>query len=218
MAILMCSTCLSSTETSSKHIGKVAKCPKCGDTGKVVADPKEEVAKKNALTNNRTNTLGRIVLTSGAEINFNAIYMFRTDSLQQIEQLRQDAIQKMTPRSSGIGFIGDIGYVLAASAAVGMLESVVNAGSQSKGDLLLQEYYRRRLDLRYRGEFRALYSIRQIQFADPALWVSIPEQDANCITYTLADDPFICLRKNDGSPISVRWESVEQYWVSLPSD
>lgn len=235
MAVLMCSNCLATTQTSEKNLGKVAKCPKCGEPGKVVADPRAaepdaecSTLKKVANTQSSTHS-GRIVLTSGTEINFSSIYMFSTDLIQEIEQLRQSAIQKMTPRSSGIGFIGDIGYVLAASAAAGAVDTLFNSASQKSGDLLMQQYYRRRLELRYKGKFRALHTIQQIQFADPGLWVSLeePEKSDDIVvmndktppvkpaSYILADDPFICFCQNNGKPISVRWELVEQFWVSI---
>ena len=228
MALLMCAECLTITETSDKHIGKVAKCPECHNPGKVIVDAKKEQAaneamelaiqqaSQQALASKREGTVGRIVLTSGVEVLFNAVYMFRTDSIQQIEQLKQDAIQKMTPRSSGIGFIGDIGYVLAASAAVGALTSIVNSSAQSKGDAIMQEYYRRRLALRSQGEFRWLYTIKQIQFADPGLWVSVPEEEeSDKMSFILSDDSFVSIRTVDGAPLSIRWQAVEQYWVSV---
>lgn len=226
MAHLMCSNCLTITETSPSLVGKVAKCPKCGDTGKIIADPKKDdvtnrtlaakaEAQRAEIQRKRLSTNGRMVLSSGSEMLFDAVYMFRSDALMQLEQLQASAFQMLTPRSSGIGFVGDLGAVVAASLAVGVVEKVFNNASQSKGETLMQEYYLRRLELRFKGEFRPLYTVRQIQLADPSLWVSIDEDGAT--TYRLSDDPFIVVRVG-GNPVSVRWQMVEQFWVDVPKN
>jgi hypothetical protein len=203
MAALVCSSCLTITKTVDTNIGKNAKCPKCGEYSKIVHH--EDGADYSGL----------IILTSGTEIEFVAVYMVPLLLVQKVQDLYDQAVKKFTPKSSGLGFIGDIGFVAAASIATAAVENVANSLSANAGNLLLQQYSAQRLALRYSGKFCKVDSIRQIQLADPSLWASEQKENGVAVPYTMMDGDFICVKQKNDSPINIRWSSVEQFWVKL---
>lgn len=158
-------------------------------------------------------TTGRLVLNSGAELIFNAVLMFSSDSIQNVESVKALAINKLTPVSTGIGFYGSLGHVVGASVALGLVEGIVNSARSQKGEEAMVDYLRRYIMLHNRGVFRPVLTIRNIQLAEPSLWYSVCEKDGT--TYRLIDQPFICIRLANGSPQSIRWSLVEQFWVDL---
>lgn len=203
MAALVCSNCLTITKTPDVNLGKSAKCPKCGTAEKIVPYETGELC------------TGKIVMGSGVTHSFNAIYMVPLDLAQKAQDLYAEAARKFTPKSLGIGFIGDIGFVAAASLASSAIEGIATKISASGGVSLLEQYAKVRLALRYSGTFCKLDAIKQIQFADPTLWAWSHISSGVLTTYTVPDDAFICIRLADGSPTSIRWESVEEYWVPM---
>lgn len=203
MAALVCSSCLTITKTPDVNIGKNSRCPKCTEPGKIIAH------------DGSNDYTGRMVLTSGHSHDFDSVYMVPLDVAQNVQRLYDEAAKKLTPKSSGLGFIGDLGFVVAASLATSALEGAVNRASANAGENLLNQYYHARLALRYAGRFCSIGSIRQIQFPEPSLWASEQNNAGRPASFTMLDDPFVVVRTVDGKPITIRWTCVEQYWVSL---
>ena len=203
MAALVCSVCLTITKTVDTNIGKNAKCPKCGEHSKIIAHQDGD------------SYSGLMTLSSGKTIEFTAVYMVPLSLVQQVQNLYNQAVKKFTPKSTGLGFIGDIGFVAAASVATAAVENLANSISASAGNDILQHYSIQRLNLRYAGRFCNVDAIRQIQLADPSLWASEQLVNGVIVSYTMMDDDFICVKMLDNSPMNVRWSSVEQFWVKL---
>lgn len=203
MAALVCSTCLTITKTPDVNIGKNSRCPKCTEPGKIIAH------------DDSNDYTGRMVLVSGHAYDFDSIYMVPLDVAQNVQRLYDEAAKKLTPKSTGLGFIGDLGFVVAASLATSVVEGAINRGSANAGENLLNQYYQARLALRYAGQFCSIGSIRQIQFPEPTLWASEQKVGGRPASFTMMDDPFVLVRTVDGKPITIRWTCVEQYWVSL---
>lgn len=203
MAALVCSQCLTITKTPDVNIGKNSRCPKCSEPGKIVA---------HEGTNAHT---GKITLTSGHVLEFDSVYMVPLELSQNVQRLYGEAAKKLTPKSTGIGFMGDLGFVVAASLASSVVEGAVNRSSATAGESQLAQYYQAKLALRYAGRFCSIGSIRQIQFPDPSLWASEQSTDGRNASFTMLEDPFVLVRTDNGKPITIRWSCVEQYWVSL---
>lgn len=203
MAALVCSTCLTITKTPDVNIGKNSRCPKCTEPGKIIAH------------DDSNDYTGRMVLVSGHAYDFDSIYMVPLDFLQNVQRLYDEAAKKLTPKSTGLGFIGDLGFVVAASLATSAVENVATRISAIGGESLLNQYYRAKLALRSAGQFCSIGSIRQIQFPEPTLWASEQNVAGRPTSFTMLDEPFVLVRTVDGKPITIRWTCVEQYWVSL---
>ena len=158
-------------------------------------------------------------MQSGTELVFDSVLMFEAEKLRLAEQLRLSAEKNLQYQSLGIGFIGGLSTVVAASVAMGVIESAVTAGANRKGLEQLNSYHQAMIAIRYGGRFRKLNDIEHCQLAAPELWMS-KETDAEgdaAVYYTmLIGDPFVVIHLLDGTPLSVQWSSVEQYWVVLP--
>ncbi len=203
MAALVCSSCLTITKTPDVNIGKNSRCPKCTEPGKIIAH------------DGSNDYTGQMVLTSGHAHEFDSVYMVPLDVAQNVQRLYEEAAKKLTPKSTGLGFMGDLGFVVAASLATSVVEGAVNRLTAAGGENLLNQYYQSRLALRYAGKFCSIGSIRQIQFPEPAIWACEQNVAGRSMSFTMLDDPFVLVRTVEGKPITIRWSCVEQYWVAL---
>ena len=159
-------------------------------------------------------------MQSGAELIFERLLMYPAEKIHNAESWRKLAEENLGYKSLGIGFIGSLSTVVAASLAVGAVEHAITAGANRKGFEQLEAYHKEMMAIRYGGKFRELGEIENCELAAPDLWLS-KEKDANgeiVASYTmLIDDPFIVLQLLDGRPLSIQWKSVEQYWIVNPN-
>ena len=114
MAALVCSSCLTITKTPDVNIGKNSRCPKCTEPGKIIA------------RDDSNDYTGRMVLVSGHVYDFDSIYMVPLDFAQNVQRLYDEAAKKLTLKPTGLGFIGDMGFVVAASLATSVVEGAIN--------------------------------------------------------------------------------------------
>ena len=74
-----------------------------------------------------------IRLNSGEELKIKAIRLYDEVALARINSKRAEAMKTLKGVSTGIAPWGSIGWVLAASAVIGTVESVLSAGATSTG-------------------------------------------------------------------------------------
>jgi hypothetical protein len=196
-----CPNCKTTFNVKSTLLGKRADCSICRLPFDVV---------------DSTRTLGRIVLNSGTEICFDAIYMYDSKRIAAAEEWRMEACRHLQYQSTGLGFIGGLATVVVASAVVGVIESVATNSANAKGYEMLAWYHQLMNELRYSGSFQNLSNIEHILIPNPALWMSRDLALTGVVWTMLLEERFIIIRSLDGSPLSINFSAIEQYWVSAP--
>jgi hypothetical protein len=199
-----CDHCDSQFTVKSKAVGKSATCPKCQGSF-LVADP--------------NRTLGRIVLQSGTEHCFDAVFMYDARKISIAEEWRRAAMENLRYQSTGLGFIGGLSTVIVASAILGAVEASATRSANAKGYEMLAHYNAIMQDLRYKGRYRDLSTIDHIQLPNPELWISRESHHGGIVVNVwtmLLDEKFALFRLLDGSPVTINLNCIEQYWVMVP--
>lgn len=81
--------------------------------------------------------------------------------------------QQLSTVSSGIGFIGSLGWVVAASLVAGALESAVASAAEKEGIKTLQQAERIFQTLRWSGYTFAIDQIQDLDMPTPIVWTAV---------------------------------------------
>jgi len=177
-----------------------------------------------------------IRLNSGAELTIKAVRLYDEIALAKVNAKRAEAMKMFKGVSTGIGSWGSIEWVLAASAVVGAVESVLSAGASSVGASLLEEAIQAERQLRKEGVLFPVSKIEYIENPTPGFWrvptaknmqIKVPvyqiieiKQKTETQTKTVMSafvhngDEFISVMTDDNSTCSIRWSAVERHFYS----
>ena len=111
-----------------------------------------------------------ILLASGQTISMRSVLLYDERLVNQVAELRTQAIQKMGGVSTGVGFIGSPGWVLGASAMMGLLEGAMTRSSQKQGAEMLAEAHAKSQSLVNSGQYCSVSLINNSHLPYPALW------------------------------------------------
>lgn len=78
-----------------------------------------------------------IVLSSGRQIETDAIRLYRDSDLEQLASLRAKAQEALSGFTTGLGFLGSPVWVIGSAAVLGVLESIVSDSKAKDGIHLL---------------------------------------------------------------------------------
>ena len=169
-----------------------------------------------------------IRLSSGAEIRVKAICLYDEIALGKLSAKKAEALKKLQGVSTGLGAIGSIEWVLAASVLIGAAEAALSAGAASAGTYLLQQVMEDDRKLRKEGVFCPVGRIQFIEMPLPGLWrvprerevlievpsfIGLSKMEPRTLDSALVHngDEFLSVVADDGSVCSIRWGAVERY-------
>ena len=169
-----------------------------------------------------------IRLTSGVELKIKAVRLYDEIELAELNSKKVEAMKKFQGVSTGLGAIGSIEWVLAASVVIGAVEAALSAGASSAGARLLEEAIEADRKLRKRGVFCAVGKVQLIENPVPGLWrvptrkdiqVEVkaflgPKMETRNVpsAFIHNGDEFLSVVAEDDSVCSIRWSTVEQYF------
>ena len=149
---------------------------------------------------------------SGREYSIREIMLFDRLTLTNATTLKSQAVSKLGGFRSGLGAIGDLGYVLTSSLVIGAVEGAISEGMRQEGLRMLQEAERCLLLSRLVCHWFPPSQITNIQFALPQLWwATLDRPSGETQVYVHNGDPMLIARLEDGDPVSLMWDKIETY-------
>jgi hypothetical protein len=237
-----------SGDTTHRVLGQSVTCPNCGKSTQLYITrhsppPQKIIAPKTAAPaapplqqskelrvhdhlsfvyqppKGNDNSHIEIRLSSGVEFKVKAVRLYDRINLSAIESKKAEAAQKIEGFSTGLGAWGSIGWVLATTAVIGVVEGALSAQTAPKGMDLLFDSIRMELDLRNDGAFLPVAAIDNIEHPYPETWLVLGEsiyffggKNKKIPTaFVHNGDEFIVVQTEDGSVHSIRWSAVESY-------
>jgi hypothetical protein len=155
-----------------------------------------------------------IRLNSGEELKIKAIRLYDEIALARVNSKRAEAMKMLKGVSTGIAPWGSIGWVLAASAVIGTVESVLSAGASSTGANLLEEAIRAERNLHREGVFFPVGKIQYIETPTPDFWRAYAKIKNATSAFIHNGDEFISVMTDDSSDCSIRWTAIGRYCYS----
>jgi hypothetical protein len=155
-----------------------------------------------------------IRLNSGEELKIKAIRLYDEITLARVNSKRAEAMKMLKGASTGIAPWGSIGWVLAASAVIGTVESVLSAGASSTGANLLEEAIRAERNLHREGVFFPVGIIQYIEAPKPDFWRAYAKTKNATSAFIHNGDEFISVMTDDSSDCSIRWTAIGRYCYS----
>ena len=110
------------------------------------------------------------VTFSGTSVRANAVLLHSASGVRRWQAQIAEAQNLLGGVSTGIGFIGSPGFVLAGAAAIGILEAAVNNANQKKGLKVLAEAVQFHERLLERGVWVPVQEINGIGRPHPGNW------------------------------------------------
>lgn len=158
-----------------------------------------------------------IRLNSGTELKIKAVRLYDEIALAKVNSKKAEAIKMFKGVSTDIGPWGSIEWVLAASAVIGAVESVLSAGASSAGTNLLEDAIRAERQLRKEGIFFPVNKIQNIEDPTPGFWRALAIKAKTATAFVHNGDEFISVMTDDNSACSIRWSAVERHFYSKPT-
>ena len=153
-------------------------------------------------------------LNSGEELKVKAIRLYDETALARVNSKRTEAIKLLSGVSTGIRPWGSIGWVLAASAVIGTVESVLSASTSSTGANLLDEAVRAERNLYREGVLFPVGKIQYIETPMPDFWRAYAKTKNATSAFIHNGDEFISVMTEDSSDCSIRWTAIGRYCYS----
>jgi hypothetical protein len=169
-----------------------------------------------------------LLLSSGQTLRVRAVELYPAEQLAKIAGLRAQATQKMGGVSTGLGFIGSPGWVIGASAVLGVLEAALSESSKKQALPLLRQAEQLAAALHSQGQLCQIEIIRHIERPNPGSWTAnavvskrvseysgflgkeIYREEKVTTDLVHTGDDFLRVQTDDGL-INVRWSSVVGY-------
>jgi hypothetical protein len=168
-----------------------------------------------------------LLLSSGQTLKVHGIELYPAEELAKIAAVRAEAAQKLGGVSTGLGFIGSPGWVIGASAALGLFEASLSDISKKSAIRLLAQAEELSAAARSLGHLCQIESIKQIERPNPGSWaanaiVSKRVMDKGffgketyrdisvSIDFVHSGDDFLGVETDDGL-MNIRWSSVVGY-------
>ncbi len=149
---------------------------------------------------------------SGREYSIREILLFDRLTLTNATTLKSQAVSKLGGFRSGLGTIGDLGYVLTSSLVIGAVEGAISASMRQEGLRMLQEAEASLLRSRLACHYFPLSQIANVQFALPQFWwATLNGLSGETQVYVHNGDPMVIARLDDGDHISLMWDKIETY-------
>jgi len=217
-----CQFCGVNIEFDTKEFlsGDTITCPKCG------RETALSVSKEGAPAKPEMFALD-VRLNSGAELRITAVRLYEERAVITVNSKKAEAMKLLQGVSTGIGAIGSIEWVLAASVVIGAAEAALSAGASSVGVRVLEEAIQLERRLYSSGSFVPVGNIQQIEVPLPGLWRSPNVSAMTPSVQTFLEDrmayreasselihsgsDFISVMTDDGSACLIRWSSVERF-------
>lgn len=171
-------------------------CPKCG----VV------YAKVQASL----NKFVKVHLVSGQEVQFSKVKLFDLLLIKKVEALRQSAAKNLSGYSSGVGFFGDLEWVVAGSLVTGIVDGAVSASMAKQGVNQLSEIAVLSKQLRETAAYVQVSSIENIKYPDVGMWraVVLDKTQRREMVHINSNYVFVEI---DGKETALFWDKIEQY-------
>jgi hypothetical protein len=160
----------------------------------------------------------QLLLASGQTLHVRGVQLYPANELARIAGLRAEAAQKMGGVSSGIGFYGSLGWVIEASAALGIIEAVLSDSSKKAGLRLLVQADQLSVATCSLSKLFQIEGIKHIERPHPGAWTAemYGRNGTFTTTYAHTGDDFLGVETENGF-MSIRWSSVVGYvGPSLP--
>jgi hypothetical protein len=155
-----------------------------------------------------------IRLNSGEELKIRAIRLYDETALARVSSKRAEAMNLLKGVSSGIRPWESIGWVLATSAVIGTVESVLSTSASSTGANLLEEAIRAERNLHREGVFFPVGIIQFIETPMPDFWRAHAKIKNATSAFIHNGDEFISVMTDDRSDCSIRWTAIGHYCYS----
>jgi len=150
-----------------------------------------------------------IRMNSGMDLIVKAVRLYDESGLVKLNSKKAEARKMFQGVSTGLGAIGSIEWVLAASVIIGATEAALSSGAASAGVRLLEEAIYLERKIRNEGVFSPVGTIRQIEDPIPNLWRVSKKDLQGALIHN--GDEFISMINDDGSSCSIRWGAIERY-------
>lgn len=196
---VQCDSCVARYSREPQHLMATGECPKCGEQQRIY---------------DYKRTLGRIETNAGSVVVFGKILMYRADQISTLLHLQQAAEGYFQRQSLGLGYIGSLTSVLMFQAVTGLIEHGLTNSANKKGHETMAQYHSAVTAVRHSARFRDLAAVQNCEQPTPESWVSQDDRHQHWVMFP--GEPFITVEQLNGTPISIRWESVAQYWAVTP--
>jgi len=153
-----------------------------------------------------------ITTTSGTELEIDRVCLWPKYELDQMNGILQLAATQGQGFSTGLGFIGGIGSVVAKSLVLGAVEGVISDSMQSTASRNRSTAMKLHQRAKRLALFFPVNSIQNIQDPDPSSWCAeyIDTLSKECLAYTHSGLPFIRVNTTDCSIRNIVCSSIEQ--------
>lgn len=155
------------------------------------------------------------VTTSGQEVVIAKVSLWPHDLLSNVRALLAAAATNKQGYSTGIGFIGDFGSVMARSAALGVVENLIS--SRMNWDATVEEAKAMECFQRAKHEswMFPVNTINGISDPDPLLWYASYgwQQPGTVRRFVHSGQRFVTVATASGDTRTLVWSSVEQVYT-----
>ena len=165
-----------------------------------------DITVQESVPQTRFLSLGMV---SGTRLEVLAVQLYDERILEKATRLRMEGSSKLQRVRTGLGFIGDLGFVLAAGAVLGMIENSLSDQTAREGWRLIGSADESLMIARQNGEYFAINEIHKIDLAMPGYWAAF----RNGVRYVYNQDAMMTVRLRDDSVVYIAWDKVEAYSV-----
>lgn len=141
------------------------------------------------------------------------IKMYHTKAVALWRGMVASAHEKLGGVHTGIGFIGSLGWVVAASAVLGAIEGSLSSANAKEGVRLLGKAGSLMAESQARGIYITVSEIDNIETPKPATW----RATQGTIAFTTLDEEFLPVRTEEQGDLMVRWSALASVRYCSPS-
>lgn len=193
-----CHECGESVEFEDYLANDSATCPHCGQLTLLEAG-KVEPAKEFL----------HVELNSGKEIKIADVMLYGAEHIRTVNAKRQRIQQLSGGVSTGLSPWGSLGWVLAASAAVSVVEGVLSAGSDAAANQIIRELPADYAAIELSATYCPIAIIGGRNHPNPAAWLARKRQR----DYIHDGSPFLKYQDENGQVAQLRIDSIIHYSV-----
>jgi hypothetical protein len=151
------------------------------------------------------------VMSSGTEIAVTRITLWPADLLQQAAELFARSGSLSQGFTTGIGFIGSLGHVVADALMLGAAEAVVGAAMQAKAGTLQEQAANLIQRAAKEASLVPVSHIYSVQDGDPATWCARYRfSNGNVRAFVYGGERALQVQTVEGATRQLVWSAVEQ--------